>query len=218
MRTTSTHRRAIALAAALLAGSCDRGDSPSAGDPEGPETAAPAAASESLPFTEGLAAWRANGFTLLVPEDADVVPLEVDPPALWGAILAGPGFLREGEDGTPQPGPPAYRVDVATYQKPDTVALEVWVASRMAERGDSVAPSVTVPIAGQPAVRTGAAAGQPGLATYWLEREGLVVELRLEEDPESPLNGIQRHVQSLILSTFRWSGQSATTPPRPASP
>jgi hypothetical protein len=38
----------------------------------------------------------------------------------------------------------------------------------------------------------------------------MIVEFRLVEEPGSPLGGIQRHVQSLILSTFRWSGASAT--------
>ena len=37
-----------------------------------------------------------------------------------------------------------------------------------------------------------------------------LVEFRLEEEPESPLAGIQRHMQSLILSTFRWSDAVAT--------
>jgi hypothetical protein len=57
-------------------------------------------------------------------------------------------------------------------------------------------------------VRTGAGPGETGPASYWLEREGQVVELRLDEEPESPLDGIQRHIQSLILSTFRWSGET----------
>jgi hypothetical protein len=57
-----------------------------------------------------------------------------------------------------------------------------------------------------------------GSASYWLERDGLVVELRLEEEPGSPLNGIQRHMQSLILATFRWSAQTGTATPQPQSP
>jgi hypothetical protein len=199
-------RGAILLAPALLALSCDRGK-PSAGvEPGGEETAAP----ETRRMTEGLAVWRADGFTLLVPEDADIVPREADPPARWSAILAGPGFLQEGVGGTPQAGPPAYRVDLATYEKPDTIDLEEWIAARLGERGAvESAPPVTMPLAGEPAVRTGAAPGEVGSTSYWLEREGLVVELRLEEEPESPLDGIQRHVQSLILSTFRWSGDPA---------
>ena len=207
MRTSLLMRRgAILFAAALLAPACDRGQ-PSAGvEPDGEEAAAPPAAPDTRPLTEGLAVWRADGFTLLVPEDADIVPREVDPPARWGAILAGPGFLQEGEGGALQAGPPAYRVDVATYEKPDTIDLGDWVAARVGERGDTASMSpVTIPLAGEAAVRTGAAPGETGPASYWLEREGLVVELRLDEEPESPLDGIQRHVQSLILSTFRWS-------------
>jgi hypothetical protein len=154
-----------------------------------------------------------------VPEDADIVPSEVDPPARWGAILAGPGFFVEGEGGARQPGPPAYRLDVATYEKPDTVALEAWVSSRIAERGEVAGRDpVTIPIAGEAAVRTGAGPGEVGSASYWLERDGLVVELRLEEEPGSPLNGIQRHMQSLILATFRWSAQTGTATPQPQSP
>jgi hypothetical protein len=203
----SMWRGAILLAAALLAPACDRGQ-PSAGvEPGGAETAPPAAAPETRPLTEGLALWRADGFTLLVPEDADVVPRKVDPPARWGAILAGPGFLQQGEGGAPQAGPPAYRVDVATYEKPDTIDLEAWVVARLGEGAEAgTSAPVTIPLAGEAAVRIGARPGEAGPTSYWLEREGLVVELRLEEEPESPLAGIQRHVQSLILSTFRWSG------------
>lgn len=206
MRTSLPMRRgAILLAAALLAAACDR--QPSAGiDPDGEEAVAPPATPDTRPLTEGLAMWRADGFTLLVPEDADIVPREVDPPARWSAILAGPGFLQEGEGGALQAGPPAYRVDVATYEKPDTLDLEEWVAARGGQRGEAGGTGpVTIPLAGEPAVRTGAGPGETGTASYWLERQGLVVELRLEEEPESPLDGIQRHVQSLILSTFRWS-------------
>jgi hypothetical protein len=212
MRTSLLIRRlAIVFAVTLLGPACDRGQ-PSAGvKPEGEEAApaAPPAAPDTRPLTEGLAVWRADGFTLLVPEDADIVPREVDPPARWGAILAGPGFLREGQGGALQAGPPAYRVDVATYGKPDTLDLEEWVAARVDERGEAGnTEPVTIPLAGEAAVRTGAGPGETGPASYWLEREGQVVELRLEEEPESPLDGIQRHVQSLILSTFRWSGET----------
>jgi hypothetical protein len=206
-------RGAILFAAALLAPACDRGQ-PSAGvEPDGEEAVAPAAAPDTRPLTEGLAVWRADGFTLLVPEDADIVPREVDPPARWGAILAGPGFLQEGKGGALQAGPPAYRVDVATYEKQDTLDLEEWVAARVDERGEAgnTAP-VTIPLAGEAAIRTGAAPGETGPASYWLEREGLVIELHLEEEPDSPLDGIQRHLQSLILSTFQWSGETRSEP------
>jgi hypothetical protein len=200
-------RGAILLAAALFVLSCDRGQPPADVEPDGDETAVPPPAPETRPLTEGLAVWRADGFTLLVPEDADIVPRDADPPARWSAILAGPGFLQEGAGGAPQAGPPAYRVDLATYEKPDTIDLGEWVAARLGERGEvESAPPVTIPLAGEPAVRTGAAPGETGSTSYWLERDGLVVELRLEDEPESPLDGIQRHVQSLILSTFRWSG------------
>jgi hypothetical protein len=102
-------------------------------------------------------------------------------------------------------------VDAATYSKPDSVELDSWVAARLAERGeDAGAPGVIVPVAGERAIRTGVAPGVAGSASYWLEREGKVVEFRLEEEPESPLSGIQRHVQSLILSTFRWSGEAGS--------
>ncbi|CAN5783360.1 hypothetical protein BH20GEM1_BH20GEM1_23180 [soil metagenome] len=158
-------------------------------------------------FDLAVALWRADGFTMLVPEDADIVPRDPDPPATWAAILAGPGFVREGEGGVRQPGPPAYRVDAATYAKPDTAEIEAWVAARLAERGEAGGPGVIVPLAGERAFRTGVAPGVAGAASYWLERQGKVIELRLEEEPESPLGGIQRHVQSLILSTFRWSGE-----------
>lgn len=201
-----TRRDATLLAAALFALTCDRGQ-PSAGVEAGGEESAAPAAPETRPLTEGLAVWRADGFTLLVPEDADIVRRDADPPARWSAILAGPGFLEEGAAGAPRAGPPAYRVDLATYEKPDTIDLEEWVVARLGERGEvGSAPPITIPLAGEPAVRTGAAPGEAGPTSYWLAREGLVVELRLEEEPESPLEGIQRHVQSLILSTFRWSG------------
>ncbi|HEY7472949.1 MAG TPA: hypothetical protein VIE68_11440 [Gemmatimonadota bacterium] len=180
-----------------------------------PAEAVRAGAGETVPpetrsLTEGLAVWRANGFTLLVPERADIVPRTPQPPETWAAILAGPGFVRD-VGGVQQPGPPAYRVDVATYDLPEGVTLESWVASRLAERGDSAAVAAGVmPLAGEAALRTGAAPSEEGPASYWLERDGRVVEFRLEEEPESPLGGIQRHVQSLILSTFRWSGETAT--------
>jgi hypothetical protein len=110
-----------------------------------------------------------------------------------------------------QPGPPAYRLDAATYAKPDTVALEDWVAARLAERGEAGGEAgITVALAGEPALRTGSPPGFAGTASYWLERNGKVVELRLEEEPVSPLSGIQRHIQSLILSTFRWSGEEGS--------
>jgi hypothetical protein len=67
-----------------------------------------------------------------------------------------------------------------------------------------------MPLAGEAALRTGAAPNEAGPVSYWLERDGMIVEFRLVEEPGSPLGGIQRHVQSLILSTFKWSGASAT--------
>ena len=79
--------------------------------------------------------------------------------------------------------------------------------SRSAERAGGDA-GITVALAGESALRTGSAPGLAGTASYWLERNGKVVELRLEEEPESPLSGIQRHIQSLMLSTFRWSGET----------
>ncbi|HET7692104.1 MAG TPA: hypothetical protein VFM44_03325 [Gemmatimonadota bacterium] len=159
-------------------------------------------------LTDGLAMWRADGFTMLVPDDADIVPTDPTAPATWAVIVAGPGFVRE-VDGLRQPGPPAYRLDAATYAKPDTVALEDWVAARLGERGEGGGEAgITVPLAGESALRTGSAPGLAGSASYWLERNGKVVELKLDEEPESPLSGIQRHIQSLMLSTFRWSVES----------
>ncbi|HET6360541.1 MAG TPA: hypothetical protein VFH11_00615 [Gemmatimonadota bacterium] len=161
-------------------------------------------------FTDGLSVWRGDGFTMLVPAAADIVPIDPQPPATWAVIVAGPGFVREVE-GRVLPGPPAYRLDAATYTKPDTVELEDWVAARLSEREETGSepasePGIVVAVAGEPALRTGSAPGLAGTASYWLERNGKVVELRLEEEPESPLSGIQRHIQSLILSTFEWSG------------
>ncbi len=193
-----------AVPTVLAAGACDRAaESEQAGAPvettAGPEVRA---------LTDGLAMWRADGFTMLVPDDADIVPTDPTAPATWAVIVAGPGFVRE-VDGLRQPGPPAYRLDAATYAKPDTVALEDWVAARLAERGEAGgAAGITVPLAGESALRTGSAPGLAGSASYWLERNGKVVELKLDEEPESPLSGIQRHIQSLMLSTFRWSGES----------
>lgn len=191
-----------AVPAAMIA--CDRAaDSEQAGTPAD-TTAAP----EVRALTDGLAVWRADGFTMLVPDDADLVPTDPVAPATWAVIVAGPGFVRE-VDGERMPGPPAYRLDAATYAKADTAALEEWVAARLAEREESVSePGITVALAGEPALRTGSAPGLAGTASYWLEREGKVVELRLQEEPESPLSGIQRHIQSLMLSTFRWSGEA----------
>ena len=200
----------LAALIALSGAACEGGG---AGDtaPEGANIGETAAAPETRPLTEGLAVWRADGFTLLVPEAADIVPRQGEPPETWGAILAGPGFRRELEGGGTEPGPPAYRVDVATYAKPDSIALDAWVEARLTARGeDPGAPGVTVSLAGEPALRTGASARESGAASYWLERDGKVVEFRLVEEPESPLGGIQRHVQSLILSTFRWSEPAAS--------
>jgi hypothetical protein len=174
-------------------------------------------APEVRALTDGLAVWRADGFTMHVPDDADVVPTDPVAPATWAVIVAGPGFVRE-VDGRRMPGPPAYRLDAATYVKPDTVALEGWVAARLAERGQSSAePGVTVALAGEAALRTGSPPGIEGTASYWLERNGKVVELKLDEEPESPLSGIQRHIQSLMLSTFEWSGESSEAEASPAS-
>jgi len=191
----------LAAAAAVAPGCRRAADTDRAGAPAdgatGPEVRA---------MTEGLALWRADGFTMLVPDDADVVPTDPQPPATWAVIVAGPGFVRE-VDGLRQPGPPAYRLDAATYEKPDSAALQDWVAARLAERGQTGGEAgITVALAGEPALRTGSAPGNAGTASYWLERSGKVVELRLDEEPESPLSGIQRHIQSLMLSTFRWSG------------
>ena len=186
--------------AAPLAGCGD--PAPEAGPGDEPAAARP----ETRALTDGLALWRADGFTLLVPEAADIVPQKPEPPETWTTILAGPGFVRE-VDGVTVPGPPAYRLDATTYAKPDTADLEGWVAARLSERGEESAAGVRVPLAGEPALRTGAPPGQEGATSYWLEREGKVVEFRLEEEPESPLGALQRHVQSLILSTFRWSGE-----------
>lgn len=192
MRTASY--LSIPLLAALLG--CG-GEAPDSGPDDRPAEGPV----ETRPQTEGLAVWRADGFTLLVPEGADVLPRKAEPPETWAGILAGPGFVQE-VDGQRVPGPPAYRLDAATYAKPDTVALETWVAEL---RGDEGAEGVRIALAGEPALRTGAAPGQEGPTSYWLERGGKVVELRLEPQPESPLDAIQRHLQSLILSTFRWS-------------
>jgi hypothetical protein len=198
----------ILLAAALAAAACERDTDPGPGEAarvEGEREGAAEAAPETRALTEGLAMWRANGFTMLVPESADILPRRTEPPATWGSILAGPGFVREVEGGR-EAGPPAYRLDATTYEKPDSIELEAWVVERLAERGEGEAgPGVTVAIAGEPALRTGAASREPGPASYWLERDGTVVEFRLTEEPESPLAGIQRHMQSLMLSTFRWS-------------
>ena len=192
------------MSVAMTAAACERGaESDRSGAP-----ADTATAPEIRAMTEGLAVWRADGFTMLVPDDADVVPTDPDAPATWAVIVAGPGFVRE-VDGLRQPGPPAYRLDAATYAKADTLDLEEWVAARLAERGESGGDAgITVAVAGEPALRTGSAPGLAGTASYWLERNGKVVELRLEEEPESPLSGIQRHIQSLMLSTFRWSGET----------
>lgn len=202
--------RAILCVVAMALAACEPGAGPGeAGRVPAEDASEPEAVPETRAHTEGLALWRADGFTMLVPEEADIVPQDPDPPATWTAILAGPGFIQEGAGGVPQPGPPAYRVDAATYAKPDSVELEAWVAARLAERGeDAGGAGVIVPVAGERAFRTGVAPGAAGAASYWLEREGKVVELRLEEEPESPLSAIQRHVQSLILSTFRWSGET----------
>ena len=193
-----------AIPVAMTAAACENAaESERAGAP-----ADSVAAPEVRATTEGLAVWRADGFTMLVPTDADVVPTDPDAPATWAVIVAGPGFVRE-VDGLRQPGPPAYRLDAATYAKPDTIDLEDWVAARLAERGETGGGAgITVALAGESALRTGSAPGLAGTASYWLERNGKVVELRLEEEPESPLSGIQRHIQSLMLSTFRWSGET----------
>ena len=188
----------IAAVTAVTAAACDRApDSEQAGAP-----ADSAAAPEIRAQTDGLAVWRADGFTMLVPEDADIVPTDPEAPAMWAVTVAGPGFVRE-VDGRIQPGPPAYRLDAATYAKPDTVALEEWVAARQSQRGEA---GTLVALAGEPALRTVSGSGLASTVTYWVERDGKIVELRLEQDPESPLSGIQRHIQSLMLSTFRWSG------------
>lgn len=193
----------VATTMAMAAATCGRPD-------EGDEVQAPSDSTEApevRALTEGLAVWRADGFTMLVPDDADVVPTDPVAPATWAVIVAGPGFVRE-VDGQPVPGPPAYRLDAATYAKPDTVALEEWVAARLAEREESSPDArITVALAGEPALRTGSAPGLAGTASYWLERNGKVVEFQLKEEPESPLSGIQRHIQSLMLSTFRWTGE-----------
>lgn len=195
-------RKSFAILLAVAAAACQRGpDTDRAGAP-----ADSAAGPEVRAMTEGLALWRADGFTMLVPDDADVVPTDPQPPATWAVIVAGPGFVRE-VDGLRQPGPPAYRLDAATYAKPDTVALQDWVAALLAERGQPGGDTgITVALAGESALRTGSAPGNAGTASYWIERNGKVVELRLDEELESPLSGIQRHIQSLMLSTFRWSG------------
>lgn len=198
--------RAISLAAVAIASgtACERGT----GERQDGAPADSVSPPEVRASTEGLAVWRADGFTMLVPDEADVVPVDPVAPATWAVIVAGPGFVRE-IDGRPMPGPPAYRLDAATYAKPDTIALEEWVAARLAERGQTGAdPGITVALAGEAALRTGSAPGIEGTASYWLERNGKVVELRLDEEPESPLSGIQRHIQSLMLSTFQWSGES----------
>ena len=200
------------LAAATACESTPPGDAGSQAD-------SVAQIAETRALTEGLALWRADGFTMLVPETADVIPRRAQDDERWAAIIAGPGFVRETEDGGTEPGPPAYRIDVATYDKPDTLELETWVSARPApasapegmtnpgeERPDP--PAVTVAVAGEPALRVGAASREPGPVSYWLERGETVVEFRLSEEPESPLAGIQRHVQSLILSTFRWSPEA----------
>jgi hypothetical protein len=204
--------RAILLVGAMTVAACEPGAEPGeVGRFPADSAGEPAPAPETRALTEGLALWRADGFTMLVPLEADIVPQDPDPPATWSTIVAGPGFFQEGAGGVRQPGPPTYRVDAATYSKPDSLELGAWVAARLAERGeDTGEPGVVVPLAGERAFRTGVAPGAAGAASYWLERDGKVVELRLEEEPESPLGGIQRHVQSLILSTFRWSG-SATS-------
>lgn len=207
MKTTLPTLLAAALFAAACEQSPDRGPGEAGRAGVDGETVAPP---ETRPLTEGLAVWRADGFTLLVPEAADIVPRRAEAPETWGAILAGPGFVREVEGGGTEAGPPAYRVDVATYAKPDSIALDAWVEARLAERGEEAgAPGFTVALAGESAHRTGAAPRESGPASYWLERDGKVVELRLSEEPESPLAGIQRHMQSLILSTFRWSQSGA---------
>jgi hypothetical protein len=207
----------LAAAAAVVPG-CQRAPET---DPAG-APADSATAPEVRAMTEGLALWRADGFTMLVPDDADVVPTDPEPPATWAVIVAGPGFVRE-VDGLRQPGPPAYRLDAATYAKPDSVPLQDWVAARLAERGRTGGEGqtggeagITVALAGEPALRTGTAPGIEGTASYWLERNGKVVELKLDEEPESPLSGIQRHIQSLMLSTFEWSGQSESGEPAAA--
>jgi hypothetical protein len=200
-------RVSILLAAALAAAGCERGADGGPGEAARVRSGAEESVRsepETRALTEGLAVWRANGFTMLVPESADIVPRRTEPPATWGSILAGPGFVREVEGGR-EAGPPAYRLDATTYEKPDSIELEAWVAARLAERGEGAAPGVTVAVAGEPALRTGATSREPGPASYWLERDGTVVEFRLTEEPESPLAGTQRHMQSLILSTFRWS-------------
>lgn len=201
----------LAVVPAAIAAACER----PAGNERSETPADTMIAPEIRAMTDGLAVWRADGFTMLVPDDADVVPTDPEAPATWAVIVAGPGFVRE-VDGLRQPGPPAYRLDAATYAKRDTVDLAEWVAARLAERGETGgAAGVTVPVGGEPALRTGSAPGLAGTASYWLERNGKVVELRLEEEPESPLTGIQRHLQSLMLSTFRWSGESEA-PEEPA--
>ena len=204
----------LATMMAVAAAACAR-DETGEGAPDeavraGADAGDTAAAPETRALTEGLALWRANGFTMLVPERADIVPRTAEAPQTWAAILAGPGFVRE-VDGVQQPGPPTYRLDAATYDLPQGQTLETWVAGRLAERGEAASSAaVTIPLAGEPALRTGAGPNEAGAVSYWLERNGRIVELRLEEEPESPLGGIQRHVQSLILSTFRWSEESSS--------
>ena len=200
----------MATVVAACAGDETREGAPAEAVRAGADAGDTAAAPETRALTEGLALWRANGFTMLVPERADIVPRTAEAPQTWAAILAGPGFVRE-VDGVRQPGPPTYRVDAATYDLPQGQTLETWVAARLAERGEAASSAaVTIPLAGEPALRTGAGPNEAGAVSYWLERNGRIVDLRLEEEPESPLGAIQRHVQSLILSTFRWSEESSS--------
>lgn len=218
-RTRSAASVRVALVAAItavVAAACARDETREGAPAEavrvdrGADAGDTAAAPETRALTEGLALWRANGFTMLVPERADIVPRPAQAPQTWAAILAGPGFVRE-VDGVRQPGPPTYRVDAATYDLPQGQTLETWVAGQLTERGEAASSAaITIPLAGEPALRTGAAPNEAGTASYWLERNGRIVELRLEEEPESPLGAIQRHVQSLILSTFRWSEETSS--------
>jgi hypothetical protein len=198
----------ILLLAAAIAFACGEGAPPES------ETGTPANEPAPVPvetraLTDGLALWRADGFTLLVPEAADIVRQDPVPPQTWSGILAGPGFIQE-VDGETLPGPPAYRLDIATYAIPEGETLEGWVAELQATRNETVTTGIRVPLAGESALRTGTPPGESGPATYWLERNGKVVEIRVTEEPERPLSGIQRHVQSLVLSTFRWSEASPT--------
>ena len=162
-------------------------------------------------------------FTLRYPGDATVRPLEADavPGATSALEIRGPE-LRDSE-GEPIEGSASYSFEVVSYQNPDALSLDAWLARhREQENGHDALRAARLPAAGEPAdaptsasvgglpaLRESRFGGDCQLVRYYVARGTRVVALRYADFPVEgdSLNPENLRTYGRLMNSFHWKGK-----------